>query len=87
MITRLDQAFLEGYNQLPRHMRLQFRKADRMLRNDPSHRGLDFKPVRPMSSVYSAVVDRSHRMLGRKDGDEIIWFWIGSGYDYERLIA
>jgi hypothetical protein len=86
-MTRLDEALLERYHRLPRHERLQFRSANRLLRGNPSHRSLDFKPVRPESSIYTARVDRTYRMLGRKDGDEVIWFWIGSDYDCERLIS
>jgi hypothetical protein len=28
-----------------------------------------------------------YRALGVKEGDEIIWFWIGSHADYDRLLS
>ena len=88
MTARLAPPFLNGYQGLPRHVRFHFRKAGRLFRKDPWHRALDFKLVNPNGgSVYSARIDRDYRILGRKDGDEIIWFWIGSDYDYQRTIA
>jgi hypothetical protein len=28
-----------------------------------------------------------YRALGVREGDEIIWFWIGSHADYDRLLS
>jgi hypothetical protein len=28
-----------------------------------------------------------YRALGVRDADEIVWFWIGSHADYEKLIS
>jgi hypothetical protein len=32
-------------------------------------------------------IDRDYRALGVRDGEEIVWFWIGSHADYDRVIA
>jgi hypothetical protein len=32
-------------------------------------------------------VGKGHRAVGILDGDEIVWFWIGSHKEYQRIIA
>ena len=40
-----------------------------------------------MNGVYSARVDDSYRVLGRRDGNVIIWYWIGPHNQYDRMIS
>lgn len=53
----------------------------------PQHPGLRFKPVHATRPIYSIRVGIHFRALGIVAGDEIVWFWIGSHDDYERLIG
>jgi len=32
-------------------------------------------------------ITRDYRALGVRDGEAIVWFWIGSHADYERLLT
>jgi hypothetical protein len=43
--------------------------------------------VYPTLPVYSARVSSDYRAVRTRDGDEIVWFWIGSHTDYEHLIS
>jgi len=65
----------------------QARHAYRLFRQDANHPGLHFKRVSTDPPVYSARVGISFRAAGVLDGDTIVWFWIGSHADYERLLA
>lgn len=56
-------------------------------RDNPSHPGLQFKPVVAEARIYSVRISRSHRALGVQHDHTIIWFWIGSHDAYERMIA
>jgi hypothetical protein len=42
--------------------------------------------VHPDPPTYSARVGIGYRDLGALDGDTIIWFWIGSHADYDKLL-
>jgi len=60
--------------------------ADRsfeLLKADPFHPSLHFKQVGPL---WSARVGRSWRALAVRDGDDFLWFWIGSHSEYDKLI-
>ena len=61
--------------------------AYRLFRLDPHHAGLHFKCVHPKRPIYSARVGLGYRALGVLDGDTVVWFWIGSHADYDRLIG
>ena len=45
-----------------------------------------FKLVHTSRPIYSVRIGLAYRALGVRDGDEIIWFWIGSHTDYDRLL-
>lgn len=77
------RSFREAFRLLPDSVRAQTRKAYSMFRQNPSHPGLNFKKVDEENNIYSARVGRGYRALGRLDGSDIVWFWIGphSGYD------
>jgi hypothetical protein len=32
-------------------------------------------------------IGRGYRALGRRQGDTLVWFWIGTHDDYDRLIG
>jgi hypothetical protein len=36
--------------------------------------------------VYSVRVGLGWRALGVREGDVMVWFWIGSHADYDRLL-
>jgi hypothetical protein len=58
-----------------------------LFRANPSHPGLRFKQVHPDPPTYSARVGISYRAVGVRDGELIVWYWIGTHADYDKLIA
>jgi hypothetical protein len=52
----------------------------------PPHPGLNFKKVDEENKVYSARVGLGYRVLGQIEGSEIVWFWIGSHGDYDKVV-
>ena len=57
---------------------------DRRWQQDAFHPSLHFKKVG--SDLWSVRVGRSHRAIGRFDGDTLVWVWIGDHDDYDLLI-
>lgn len=87
MTSRTTRQFRELLAALPAHVRRQARDAYRLFRDNPAHPGLRFKRVHADPPVYSARVGIGYRALGVVSGDLIIWFWIGSHADYDKLLA
>ena len=87
MISHTTRRFRACLEALPDHVRRQAQIAYRLFLLDPWHPGLHFKPVHPTKPIYSARVGLGYRALGVRDGDAVVWFWIGSHADYDRLIG
>jgi hypothetical protein len=54
------------------------------LKQDPRHPSLHFKKV---GRFWSARVGTHHRTLAVEAGDGLVWFWIGTHADYDRLLG
>ncbi|MDU0365200.1 hypothetical protein RWK44_33060 [Rhizobium sp. 25PS6] len=76
-------AFWEAYDRLPEQIRKLADGNFDLLKQDPRHPSLHFKRV---GRFWSARVGASWRALAVSDGDDIIWFWIGSHADYDKLL-
>lgn len=86
MKSQATSTFWELYARLPRSVQRQARKAYQMWKENPRHPGVRFKRVDDEEPVYSARVSDAYRALGILEGDTVIWYWIGSHDEYERLL-
>lgn len=87
MNSRTTRRFRELLAALPAHVRQQAREAYRLFQQNPAHPGLRFKQVHTDPPIYSARVGIGHRAVGVRDGDTLVWYWIGSHADYDKLLA
>ena len=87
MKSQINEDFLKAYRRLPKEVREQARKAYRLFQENPQHPSLNFKSVHPSLPFYSARISRGYRTVGIRTDDAIIWFWIGSHAEYDRLIS
>lgn len=84
--SRTTRRFREAYAELPDEVRRQARQAYLLFQKDPHHPSLRFKKVDEESNTYSVRVSLGYRALGVMEGSTIVWFWIGTHADYDRLI-
>lgn len=87
MKSRTTRRFRELLGALPPQVRAQAREAFRLFQQNPRHPGLRFKQVHADPPIYSARVGISYRAIGVLDGDTIVWYWVGSHADYDKLLA
>ena len=87
MKSRTTARFRWSLTQLPRTVQRQARAAYTQFKEDPRHPGLRFKKVHPSKPIYSVRVCLGYRALGVLQDDVVIWFWIGSHADYDRLLS
>jgi hypothetical protein len=81
-----SRRYREMYANLPKDIQLRANRACRLFRRDPAHPGLHFKMVHDENRIYSARVGLGYRALGQMEGDDIVWFWIGSHAEYDKLL-
>ena len=87
MKSQTTERFRKAFGQLPQAVQRQAREAYKFFKGNPQHPSLRFKQVHPTMPIYSARISLHYRALGIREGDSIIWFWIGSHADYDRLIS
>jgi hypothetical protein len=87
MNSRTTRRFRNLFSALPSHVQRQAREAYRFFRENPAHPCLHFKQVHPDPPLHSARVRIGYRAIGARDENTIVWYWIGSHAEYERLLA
>jgi hypothetical protein len=79
-----SRSFWDAYAALPAEIQDLADKNFALLKADPGHPSLQFKPVGP---YWSARVGRRYRALAVERNGDYIWFWIGTHAAYDRLIG
>jgi hypothetical protein len=85
MNSRRSKRFRELFRTLPTDVKQQAYAAYRLFAQDSNHPSLHFKKLH--NKLYSVRVGMNYRVLGiRENPDLIIWIWIGSHAEYDKLI-
>ncbi len=79
--------FRQTFAKLPEQVQQQTRAAYRQFKENPGHPLLRFKIVHQKLPIYYARISKNYRAVGQLDGDLIIWFWVGSHTEYEKLLS
>ena len=85
MTSKTTADFWNSYNSLPKEIKERARKVFRLFQNEPHHPGLYFKRIHSKKLIYSIRISRDYR-AGILEKDDMIWFWIGSHSDYDKMI-
>jgi hypothetical protein len=75
--------FWNHYQQLPTEVQKLADKNFALLKQDPRHPALRLKKV---GIYWSARVGLRCRVLAKERAEGLVWFWIGSHDQYERLL-
>jgi hypothetical protein len=84
VISRAHARFWECFNALPEDVQRAAKEKYKTWERDCFHPSLHFKPLK--EDVWSVRINQSYRALGRRKGNLIVWFWIGSHADYDKLL-
>ena len=87
MKSRTTVKFRKAFSTLPNPVQKRARQAYRQFQQDPAHPSLRFKQVHSTLPIYSARVSKSYRAVGQRNGDTIVWFWIGPHAEYDKLLS
>jgi hypothetical protein len=81
--SRTTRHFWDAFGGLPDEVQQLAREKYSLWRNDPFHPSLQFKELTP--NVWCVRIGRGHRAMARRNGDLIVWFWIGTHEAYNKL--
>ena len=72
------------YDALPLEVRKRADKNYELLKANPSHPSLHFKRIGQLWSVRAGL---HYRALGIDVDDGVMWMWIGTHAEYDRIIG
>ena len=87
MNSEVTDDFRACFRRLPKRIKRQARGNYKLWKADPHHPGLDFKRVGKKSAIYSVRVGIGWRALGLRQTNTVVWFWIASHAEYDRLLS
>ena len=79
--------FWELFQALPAEVQDLAAKNYHLWRRNPGHPSLRFRRVRGSDDRFSIRVGDHYRALGKQTGGKMIWVWIGTHSDYDRLVG
>ncbi len=86
MNSHTTERFRKSFKALPKQIQKQTRETYKLFKKDPFYPSINFKQVHPVKPIFSARINIEYRALGVRDGEDIVWFWIGSHADYDKLL-
>ncbi len=86
MNSQLTDDFIRYFQKLPNRIKRKAKKNYKLWKQNPYHPSLEFKEVHSSKPIYSVRIGTGWRALGMREENTIVWFWIGSHNDYEKLL-
>jgi hypothetical protein len=83
MNHRATPRFWSCYRQLPVEVQQLADRSYEMLRSDPRHPSLYLKKI---GALWSVRVGLHYRALAVEEKSDLVWVWIGTHDEYDRLI-
>jgi hypothetical protein len=86
LTSRTTSAFRKLLLALPPPVQSQTKRAYRLWSESPQHPGLRFKRIHERLPIYSVRIGLGWRAVGVQQRKVMVWYWIGSHAEYDRLI-
>jgi hypothetical protein len=84
--SHVTAEFRRLFQDLPAEVQRHARETYQLWKVNPGHPGVQFKRVHPRQPIYSVRIGIDWRAVGLRQGDTVIWFWIGSHAQYDGLL-
>ena len=86
MNSKATKRFWKCYKLLPVEIKESSKKAYVRFKDDPWHPSIHFKRIHSTQPIYSVRINKDYRAVGVLKNGKIVWFWIGSHSEYDRLL-
>lgn len=87
MKSRARPSFWRAYAALSGPNRKAARHAYALFAENSDHPSLRFKKLGGYEDVWSVRVNEQYRAVGERKGDTIIWAWIGTHNEFDKLFG
>jgi mRNA-degrading endonuclease RelE of RelBE toxin-antitoxin system len=87
VISRVRPSFWRSYAELDPRTRVAAKKAYSLFEENPDHPSLRFKKLGGLDDVWSVRINEQYRAVGQRNGENIVWAWIGSHNEFDKLFG
>ncbi len=87
MISKLHAGFRKSFEGLPADIRRRARAAYRRFQANRQNPGVEFTALNAQQPLGCVRVNDGYRAVGVRNGEVIIWFFIGTHAEYDRLVV
>ncbi|HZF02151.1 MAG TPA: hypothetical protein VE344_09685 [Methylomirabilota bacterium] len=87
MNSRTRPSFWRAYDRLSESNRASARRAYALFAKNPEHPSLRFKKLGGHDNVWSVRINEQYRSIGERKGDTIIWAWVGTHNEFDKLFG
>ena len=86
MQSRTTRNFWRLFHDLPPDVQREAKRAYNVFQANPAQLVLQFKKLEGEDNIYSARIGLGYRALAVRKADHVVWYWIGSHSEYDRLV-
>ena len=87
MNSRTRPSFWRAYARLSEPNRKAARRAYALFAENPGHPSLRFKKLGGYDHVWSVRINEQCRAIGVREGETIIWIWVGTHNEFDNLFG
>jgi plasmid maintenance system killer protein len=85
--SRTRPSFWRAYERLSESNRASARRAYALFAKNSEHPSLRFKKLGGYDNVWSVRINEQYRAVGERKGDTIIWAWVGTHNEFDKLFG
>ncbi len=86
MDSKTTERFRKSFDKLPDKVKKEAKSIFKIWKSNPYQENLKFKRIHSSKDIYSVRIGLGWRALAIKEGNTMVWFWIGSHSDYDNLL-
>ena len=86
MNSKTTNRFWKCYSVLPNDIKKRAKEVYKLFITDPYHPSLHFKRVHSHRPIFSVRITKDYRAIGILQNSDLLWFWIGSHSEYNKLL-
>jgi hypothetical protein len=87
VISRVRPSFWRAYADLDPRIRITARRVYGLFGDNPDHPSLRFKKLAGYEDIWSVRINEQYRAVGQRRGEIVIWVWIGSHSEFDKLFG
>ncbi len=80
------KSYWKSYEELPANLQQKANAKFELWKENPFHPSLNFKCINSEENIWSVRISMDYSALAIREGNSVIWYWIGDHNKYQQLL-